>query len=276
MKPCIKCGTPINDNAKFCETCGAVQEAPQPQYAQSQYTQPQYEMSGTPVAGGQPKKKFPIWIIPVAVAVIAAIVVLIIFMVKKKDGDNGNSGEGGAPAVTQGAMQTDTDEVTENSDEDDNTNTTSYDSKDDDRNTISPYALSGVIEDYFNAFVYRDVEQLIGATCSEDMFQAMAIAYGIDEYELMEILEEAVNSYDDIMGFFAKDVYIIECFDDEKVNDEIMKIAEATGVNVEIQAMCQAEVELSWWDEDSQCWVSSREDYEFYKVREKWYFYLGI
>ena len=41
MKHCPYCGNQLDDNAKFCNSCGNAQ--PQPQYTQPQHTQPQYE-----------------------------------------------------------------------------------------------------------------------------------------------------------------------------------------------------------------------------------------
>lgn len=88
MKFCTKCGTQLNDDSKFCNTCGAQQaiqpQNPQPQYAQPHYAQPQY---GAPVPpANQPKKKSKIWIIPVAAVAAVLMAVLIVFIVKLNSG----------------------------------------------------------------------------------------------------------------------------------------------------------------------------------------------
>ena len=46
MMICPKCGSVVDDNCKFCASCGAAlmqQEPAQPQYQQPQYQQPQYQ-----------------------------------------------------------------------------------------------------------------------------------------------------------------------------------------------------------------------------------------
>lgn len=105
MKFCKSCGTALEDNARFCEGCGAqspplpaavtgqpqqaqtpppqyVPAAQPPQYApppQQQYAPPQYAPPPSyPPAQKPPRKKPKPWIIAVALVVVAAIVIVLI------------------------------------------------------------------------------------------------------------------------------------------------------------------------------------------------------
>ena len=239
MKFCSNCGTQLSDDAKFCGSCGAVQEAPQPQYTQPQYTQPQYtqpqytqpqytqpqyEMQGTQTAGEQPKKKFPIWIIPVAVAVVAAIVVLIVFLVKKNSGGSST--------------------------------------------------VKGAVEAYMDAMSDFDADAYIDATLSKDMLKAIAIAEDMDVDEYVEYIENLMDKNKDYYGKLKIKINEVgepEYYDREDIEDFIEEAKDETGITLKIQAMCDVEVEYSEWTESSGEWEDYENEFSLYKMGGRWY-----
>jgi len=98
MKNCTKCGSPQDDNAVFCNKCGAALTnaviPPQPQFQQlqqqfqqpqQQFQQPQYAQAGIPGGMGPSKgsKKTAIIIFSVlAAAIVITLLILFLFVFK--------------------------------------------------------------------------------------------------------------------------------------------------------------------------------------------------